>query len=238
LTSCDQCRRFHNDRLTLRRLMAELETVGAPADFDFRLRARLARERPSNGFSRLFRKVGPITAVALLVLIGAMLVVVKNRMTMAVDSAPAKETAAARDAAGAAIGHGQAAPVPVRTTNEVSPKAVAVGRGGPFNSVPNKPRSVGGPRNAGGQRGSSSPAGIVPQLSTRESALDSALMIAPDTFARLVVVPVDTRELKLSIDNGRGGARMISLPPVTFGSQRLLAREASFVPASTARRDW
>jgi hypothetical protein len=63
-------------------------------------------------------------------------------------------------------------------------------------------------------------------------------MITPDSFVGLVVVPVDARAFKLSIDNGRGGARTISLPPVSFGSQRLLAREASFVPVSSAKGDW
>ena len=40
--TCLPCRTFSDERLALRRLVGSLETVAAPPDFDFRLRARLA----------------------------------------------------------------------------------------------------------------------------------------------------------------------------------------------------
>jgi hypothetical protein len=85
LRRCDPCRRFHDDRRKLRDLMAGLETIGAPADFDFRLRARLAREKPSNGFGRLLLAARPIAAATLVILLALVAVVLKNRMSSAVN---------------------------------------------------------------------------------------------------------------------------------------------------------
>jgi hypothetical protein len=42
LETCAECRAFAEEQATLRRLIGSLEVVSAPADFDFRLRARLA----------------------------------------------------------------------------------------------------------------------------------------------------------------------------------------------------
>ena len=42
LDSCPNCLAFRKERLALRQMIGSLEVVDAPADFDFRLRARLA----------------------------------------------------------------------------------------------------------------------------------------------------------------------------------------------------
>src|SRR5713226_2461923 len=78
LRTCAECRRFHGDRRALRDLIGSLETVGAPADFDFRLRARLAREKPSNGYGSFLLSARPISAAALVVLIAVVALVVRN----------------------------------------------------------------------------------------------------------------------------------------------------------------
>ena len=38
---CHVCRAFHDERQALKKLVGSLETVSAPPDFDFRLRARI-----------------------------------------------------------------------------------------------------------------------------------------------------------------------------------------------------
>ncbi|HYG09958.1 MAG TPA: hypothetical protein VD835_08440, partial [Pyrinomonadaceae bacterium] len=40
MAACANCRVFGEERLALRRLVGGLEKVSAPADFDFRMRAR------------------------------------------------------------------------------------------------------------------------------------------------------------------------------------------------------
>jgi len=235
LSRCDKCRRFHDERRTLRGLMAELETVGAPADFDFRLRARLARERPINGFGRLHLTAGPIAAVALVVLIAAVAVVVKSRMSTG-SRVPGRETTASKH---------DPVPTPLATTTpsegSIEHKET-IADNGPndsgvhfkANPVTERNRTV----NTNKKRATNVAVGNTQRFSVLESAGTGADMITPGSFSSLVVVPVDARTFKLSIDNGRGVARTISLPPVSFGSQRLLAREASFVPVSSARGDW
>jgi hypothetical protein len=47
LRECDECREFHEKQTKLRQIVGSLGTVAAPADFDFRLRARLANESSS-----------------------------------------------------------------------------------------------------------------------------------------------------------------------------------------------
>src|SRR5713226_9647134 len=78
LRTCAECRRFHDDRRALRDLVGSLETVGAPADFDFRLRARLAREKHANGYGSLLLSARPIAAAALIVLVAVVGLIVRN----------------------------------------------------------------------------------------------------------------------------------------------------------------
>ena len=236
LSRCDQCRRFRDDRRTLRGLMAELETVGAPADFDFRLRARLARERPSNGFGSLLLTARPIAAVALVVLIGGLVVVVKNRMSPADNQPVANKTAPRQGDSNPVPPPGSTGTVP--GSREDSPKdVVTVGVVG-FKRNAVSSQGEGGVRNIVAKKAANTAAGNTHRPGTRDSAGGGAPVITQDPFAGLVVVPVDARTFRLSINNGRGGARTIFLPPVSFGSQRLLTREASFVPVSSAKGDW
>src|SRR5712691_2849784 len=72
--SCAQCLSFYEDRFKLRQLAASLGTVEAPADFDVRLRARLAKEKPGEfaiaGFSFGLPSVA-LATLALLLGLGA-----------------------------------------------------------------------------------------------------------------------------------------------------------------------
>src|SRR6267143_3411506 len=45
MENCLECRTFSEDRLKLREMLSSLGAVTAPDDFDFRLRARLAKEK-------------------------------------------------------------------------------------------------------------------------------------------------------------------------------------------------
>src|SRR6266550_2870855 len=85
LRSCDECRRFDSDQRTLHGLIASLEPVAAPPDFDFRLRARIAREksrdRSSVGLSSFLRIPRAVAVVSLILLAAVAGVIVKNWMT-------------------------------------------------------------------------------------------------------------------------------------------------------------
>jgi hypothetical protein len=77
LDSCADCTVFRKERLRLKSLIAGLEVVTTPPDFDFRLRARLAAlrsESPTNGYWTRFvpsaRALALAAAIVVLVLLG------------------------------------------------------------------------------------------------------------------------------------------------------------------------
>src|SRR4029453_18808029 len=81
LSLCAGCRDFRAERTELRQLVGSLESVIAPADFEMRLRARIAREQsPSREplFARLIR-MPALAAAALFVIVGGALVWVAQR---------------------------------------------------------------------------------------------------------------------------------------------------------------
>src|SRR5713101_9903921 len=96
VASCAPCLAFKNERARLRELLTSLEPVTAPADFDFRLRARMAAqtEKPGPGsFLSGFALSTPAIAVAALVIValGGSIVWIKQRSakqapTVAVNS--------------------------------------------------------------------------------------------------------------------------------------------------------
>src|SRR5260370_13172491 len=72
VASCAQCLAFQNERARLRGLLTSLEPVTAPADFDFRLRARIAAQTEKLGPRSCFRGFAlstPAMPVALLLII-------------------------------------------------------------------------------------------------------------------------------------------------------------------------
>src|SRR6185436_15951771 len=82
LRECPECNLFREDRLKLHEMLSGLGGVEAPGDFDFRLRARLANEKPGGqpfvmrNLSFGFRSAA---VVATLLLIGSALLVVSLR---------------------------------------------------------------------------------------------------------------------------------------------------------------
>src|SRR5882724_9466973 len=72
VASCARCLAFQAERARLRELLTSLEPVTAPADFDFRLRARIAAQAEGAGprsFLSGFALSTPAMAVAALVIV-------------------------------------------------------------------------------------------------------------------------------------------------------------------------
>jgi hypothetical protein len=68
---------------------------------------------------------------------------------------------------------------------------------------------------------------------TRDSSGTGAVVLNSNEG---VAFPIEAsyQSLKVSIDNGRGSSRTISLPTVSFGSQRALLQDASIASARGA----
>src|SRR5713101_6040865 len=74
VASCAACLAFQNERARLRELLTSLEPVTAPADFDFRLRARIAVQKESVGprsfFAGFVLSTPAIASAAVVVVLG------------------------------------------------------------------------------------------------------------------------------------------------------------------------
>src|SRR6185436_10372458 len=69
LDACSSCTQFSLERANLRELIGGLESVVAPADFDMRLRARLARENAVAERQPFFLRLIGVPAIAVAALV-------------------------------------------------------------------------------------------------------------------------------------------------------------------------
>ena len=195
LSLCAACRDFRAERIELRQLVGSLESVVAPADFEMRLRARIAREQsPSREplFARLIR-MPALAAAALFVIVGGSLVWVAQR-----DIEPS---------------------APMATVKQPSPLAKPsepVTTGVPGEATEANPPSDETAQNVGGvgnrknraSRVRSQDYSVLPAETIRQG--DSAYVNAP------------SKPVVFALEDERGTKRKISLPPVSFGSQSLV----------------
>ncbi len=242
--SCLECAIFSEERLKLRRLVSSLGTVEAPGDFEFRLRARLAGEKRGSAqrFSMFNLPFGIRSAALamLLLTIGATIVFVELRsssdnaqLANKATTPPSKTIISANEANGGQQNAAPAAPLdalaPQATTPAATIKFVAAGQRANANRDKARLGVVASMRD-------NSPVKTRDLSSTGAPVLKrmDQLDVYP-TYA----VPVDDayQSLKVSLDDGRGSSRTISLPSVSFGSQRVLSQGISPVLAS-ARGSW
>ena len=221
LRHCAECRDFEEKQTKLRQMVGSLGTVAAPADFDFRLRARLANESSSTAFhlksvSWIFARRTIAVAAAFLLFVATGVVVVRN----VIDN---------EDASRLASGNVPAA------TPEPQPTAYVVPR--PQDEVKPREEAVKGPENA--------PRRIKPerqfQASVRPRRIESKdlsserleVLNGTQSIGSSEVFPIDAslESFKVSLDDGRGNARTISLPTIRFGSQRMLPNANQYAAA-------
>src|SRR5690242_10806362 len=79
LQTCADCREFQRQHTKLRQIVGSLGTVSAPADFDFRLRARLAADSPASSFRYWSFAVKGLATAAILVVFGVGVAVLLQR---------------------------------------------------------------------------------------------------------------------------------------------------------------
>ncbi len=210
LRQCAECQDFRQSRIKLRELVGSLETVEAPADFDSRLRARLANEKagvPSGRIIGGWSLGTPSVVLAVLVLLVGAVVLLNHWRSP-------RATVAANDTHSQGTGSTAVAPQGTDATAALAPIA-------PESSV----SATRSPKSA------FVPVSLKPRhaLATRDFSLSAAEVVKrEESMARAGVpgdFPIDTsyQSLKVSLDDGSGNWRTISLPTVSFGSQRVLA---------------
>lgn len=228
VNACEACSGFEQEGATLRRLVRELERVEAPADFEFRLRARMAASRggrrkpfrPAYGFAAL-------AAAALFLFVSTSLYIRQERQR--------KPEAVGHGALTA--GSGGEDSKPRQPQNAV---ALATGASTDTDTATKASRKPNASQFGQLKVKTTRPA-LPPQ--TREVALretagrSNAKNYLTSAFTGAGVIGRG-QPVKISLDTGaqplrvvvrdeRGAARVVPMRSVSFGSQELLAREGS-----------
>ena len=217
LHECVSCREFHEQQTKLRQIVGSLGTVEAPADFDFRLRARLANDGSSApSVYWAFAKRG--LAVAAMVIVFAMgAIVVRNLMNQ-----PATTDNVAKQAEVQPPVKPDQAPPVVKEPSTSEPAVASVGNNASVAIKKNRSTQIDYKKR--------------PMASTDFSSRGAEVMRVGEASGMSTAFPIDAslQPFKVSLADGRGNARTISVPTISFGSERIVPSANPFAP----KRDW
>lgn len=239
LRGCVQCQRFYDERLKLRQLVASLETVAAPADFDLRVRSRIANERagtpPRFWFSNFSFGI-PSIALASLVLavVGGFALKVWNAPTTnavaerTVTTKPTEPSPESRPTPSTEGDRSDAGDQKLVTTRNDTGEAIQQDRK-PKKRSPLS-RSVASSKNGGG-------------LATKELSTTPAPVIKKEEAVASMGSPVflietSSQPLRLSLDYSGGISRTISVPALSFGSEGVLTGGSAPLVKNSPKGAW
>ncbi len=200
LETCAECREFERQQTKLRQIVGSLGTVNAPADFDFRLRARLAADAQRSTFRYWSLSMKGLATAAVLVVLGVGLAVTwkQSQQKGHVAVAPPIETVNPNTSSRPDTpkppqqAPSNEAPRPVLANNVQSPKI--------YRPLPSsKPKR---------------------QLATAEFSNTRADVENLRSTATVFPIETSLQPFTISLEDGRGNARTISVPTVSFGSPR------------------
>jgi hypothetical protein len=219
LRECGECRMFQEKQTKLRQIVGSLGTVAAPADFDFRLRARLANDSSSAGSHFSFVNWPLLqrgfAAAALLLVFATGAYLVRNALDRPPASVEQASTPAVRETA--------------KPSETVTPNALETPKALDVAVIPNEQ-----PRKKRTER----PRDVVSPNRRRLATIDFAstraeVINGADPLASSNAFPIDASSVqyfKVSVDDGRGNTKTISVPTISFGSQRLMQNANQIAP--------
>jgi hypothetical protein len=237
---CQRCQAFYEGRRELRLMLANLETVEAPPDFDFRVRSRLANQkaRPHAGFFSGSRSFGlPVAVLATLVLVLGAGFAFRTLMrtttgTTAVGiNAPTENLS---EVLPAKPGKGEERQDTQKNNGEVANTAENETR----EPVRERKRSIRPLRNTVASQPPSSPLAIKEFSSMAASVVKQDEAIASLETSPIFALEASSEPLKVSLDYDTGVSRTISLPALSFGSQPALTGRASSLVKTSAKGVW
>ena len=226
LAACAACAQFRTERAQLRELVGSLKPVAAPADFDLRLRARIAREKDAGArqpFIFRFAMTTPAIAVAALIVLTIASIVWINQRKQTANTPIATGNPKDEKLAGTA----PAPANPTKTGNQ--PKEGLVATFEP-------PRTPKRPTQAERNPGKSVPVSATSPSQVSEFNTTAARSI-PQARDRAgeVSLTAPSKPMVVSVQDANGATHKILLPPISFGSQRLDTRTPV---GMTNRKDW
>ena len=224
---CASCAAFRAERTRLRELVGRLRPVTAPADFDMRLRARIAREQGQRSAQpSIFRLFMSTPAIA----VAGVIVMVVGGMVWMNQRAGQPPTGTASN---------QPAPPNPATPSGASTQAGAINNQTAPPAETNKGRDL----SIEDQKLASAPR----RNSTRTSSIASAPQSSDFNTSRApsfqmsdrageVSLTAPVKPMVVTVYDEKGGSRKILLPPVSFGAQRLTDKTTPVSMTNT--RDW
>jgi hypothetical protein len=240
LAACAPCEQFRRERASLRSLVGGLEKVAAPADFEFRLRARMAasggarRARPLH-----FRFVPGVASVALAVCfvsVSAWVYLGREPASRQPETPPrasaaafaptaAPESTSARDDAPQVVDE-KPPQEGVELASSSTPQRVRVRAASPFRARLNGK----GNDRAGGETGHDAVFDALPAPILNASSNASGELVS--TSALTVAVRTPAVPLQVVLRDASGAARVVPMSSVSFGSQELVRQGRNALPVS------
>src|SRR5438067_1520245 len=224
---CASCAAFRAERTRLRELVGSLQPVTAPADFDMRLRARIAREQDRSSappsIFRLFMSTPAIAVAGLIVMVVGGMVWMNQRAGQ-----PPTGTASNQPAPPKLATPSGASTQPGTKDNQTAPSAETI-KGRDLSIEDQKLASV--PRRNSTKTSSIASA---PQSSDFNASRAPSFQMSDRAGEVSLTAPV--KPMVVTVYDEKGGSRKILLPPVSFGSQRLTDRTTPVSMTNT--RDW
>lgn len=231
IDGCAACETLSRQQNRLQSILANLGTVEAPGDFDFKLRARLAAEKDARGgsFSFLNFSFGArVTAVAMILLVvgaGLMFLNLKpNGNQIASGEQPNAPQSAFTSNGIVAVATGIANDD--RSSETVEPADQV-------KSGPATPRQVVA---RGGNRGDRNSSGTF-DIGQHGAEVISANQPGETYPSAPFPINASGKRLKVSVADGRGTSRTFSLPGVSVGSESGLSQNPTPLMAA-ARGAW
>ena len=224
MEDCAACRAFQTEQAALRSMIASLEVVTAPADFDFRLRARLAaaksegaRQSRLSRFAPGARAMALAASFALLIAVG--LVVKQVWLTPASNN---RAQGVAQNAVPQATAAPSATPIQkveeTAINNYAKPQTLAQTQKNANRISVRNPSPAN--NNSGSREGiSSNDFGVIPPAPSIVPEGITDPVTGPKTTMIAVPLQASKKSATVTLNFGNAKQQNVSLRPVTFGAQ-------------------
>ena len=209
LAVCADCSAFHTKQTRLRQLVASLDVVSAPADFDFKLRARIAQAEANRRGFRWFEspalRAGLVGAAILLAV--TVSYIGFNRSSNVNIPTVATEVQS---------------PLP----SAIQQPSVEDGR--PSDTVAQAPSSLVSNRPEKPVKRYNAPQTGNKRFATLDYSNERAPVFVSDGSTKhgeVFPIPTNGQPFRISVEDSSGNARVITVPTVSFGSQRVMSNQ-------------
>ena len=236
LKGCAQCQRFFDERQKLRQLVASLETVSAPADFDLRVRSRLARQRAEAGSGSFFsnsRFGVPSAAFATLVL------VMGGLFAFRIWNAPSSDIAVKTETPPVSATNVQSKPTESALQPHDETQVLTAAKSESSEAIRRDPRPKSKNRLKAAVASRNDRRFVTREFSsTGAPVVKKEEAVASLESAPIFPIETSSQPLRLSLDYSGGVSRTISVPALSFGSEKVLSGDGLSLVKNSPKGVW